>query len=381
MKPFPSSCFPALGFVFVLFALGCARPEERLQRGLDALRSGESKSAIKELDAAAKKLPPSGSIQYNRGVALYRLGRMEEAAKAFEASLTLEPDEGDTLLFLGHARLALEQWPEARDAFRKAAQIADDPTESFLAMSLAEVGAGRPDVARLRILQALRNQPDNPVAYFNLGQLYRRNMHMPDKALDQFTKFLALAPPNDPRRSVAAEAIELLRASGVGQSTAPSPDSLLREPGRARLEYEAAVKARKNNKIREACAGFSRALRADPLHFEAAQGLGRAYRDLNDPAPAIQAFQQAVNIRPDDASALYDLALILYSSADYDQASQTLDAAITEHPRDAKFFQLMSYVRVRQGRMEEAHDYGEYFIAIAEPSAERDTFADWLRSF
>ena len=382
MKPsFPLLCrIASPSFALAILAAGCVRPEEHLERGFAALRAEDAKTAIREVNKAEKGLPPSGTLQYNRGAALYRLGRMEEAAQAFEASLNLEPGDGETLTYLGFACLGLQKWGEAREAFRKAALAADDPTDSLLAMGLAEIGDNRPDIARLRFLEAQRNRPDEPATYFNLGRLYQNGMHMLDVACDNYEVFLRMAPANDPRRPVAAEAIELLKAAGVGGSAAIPPDSVQRDVALAEREFKAAEEARKHGKTREACNGYSRALRADPIFFDAAMRLGYSYLGLNDPASAAMAFQQAVNIRPNDNEALYLLAYALYNKGDYELASETLDAAITKYPREARLFMLMSYVRIRQQRKEEARAYGEYYVSIADPSKERESFAAWLRA-
>ena len=365
--------------VSIAACAGCSRPAERLQRGLDALRSGDAKSAIRQLDKAAKKLAPSAALQYNRGAALFMLGRFDDAEAAFRASLELEPGDLQTTMYLGHTLLKKEKWADARKVFRSAIELADDPSEPLAAMSLADLGEGRPDIARLRLLQVLLGDSGNAVAYYNLARLYEGGLSMPNDACLHYEIFLARAPADSPYRESATEAIARLKAAGVGQDTG-SDTTLHRDTARAQTEFAAAEKARSSRKLAEAIAGYSRALAADPLFFDAAYNQGLAYRDRSDMQSAIKSFQKAVDIRPRDTNALYMLALSAYTFHDTDTASQALDMAIARDRTDARMFRLMSCVRAEQKRYSEAREYGEYYILLGSNEEDRAAFSAWVRS-
>ena len=366
----------------VILTIGCSRPAENLSQGLDALRSGDAKTAIRKLDRAAKKLAPSSALQYNRGAALYALGRFDEAEEAFRASLAIEPDEPQTMAYLGHTLLAKSKWDDARKVFRDALESADDQSDLLAAMSLADNGGGRPDIARLRLLQILLNDPRSAVAYYNLAKLYEGPLNMPTDACLHYEIFLGCAPADSPYREAAGAAIERLKAAGAEPSAQSRPDATLhRDLARARTEFDAAEKASKARKFTEAVAAYSRALSADPLFFEAAYNQGLAYRARSDMASAIRSFQKAVDIRPGNIDALYLLAHSAYSNNDFDTASQALDLAIARDRRRPELFRLMSYVRANQKRYGEARDYGEYYLLLNSNDPDKANFAQWIRSF
>lgn len=365
----------------IIFSTGCSRPAENLAQGLDALRAGDAKTAIRKLDRAAKKLSPSSALQYNRGAALYALGRYDDAEEAFKASLAIEPDDPQTMEFLGYTLLKKSRWDDAGKIFRDAMEFSDNQSDLLAAMSLADLGKGRPDIARLHLLQILLGDPANAVAYYNLAKLYEGALNMPTDACLHYGIFLGCAPADSPFREAASAAVERLNAAGANPGN-PLPDATLhRDQARARSEFDAAEKARKARKFTDAVAAYSRALSADPLFFEAAFNQGLAYRERPDMASAIRSFQKAVDIRPGNIDALYLLAHSAYANKDFDTASQALDLAIARERRDPRLFRLMSCVRANQKRFAEAREYGEYYLLLNPKDADTAEFAKSIRSF
>jgi len=62
--------------------------------------------------------------------------------------------------------------------------------------------------------------------------------------------------------------------------------------------------------------------------------LGESYRRKGDPAGAIQAFQKAREILPDDVTVLSELALVLDSAQRWSEAMKVYEAAIRLQPND-----------------------------------------------
>jgi Flp pilus assembly protein TadD len=75
---------PALG--------GCASWEgARLyEQGTEALEAGDTERAIRDLEAAASRVPKAGDVYNNLGVAYLAAGRDDDARLAFERAVALD---------------------------------------------------------------------------------------------------------------------------------------------------------------------------------------------------------------------------------------------------------------------------------------------------
>ena len=106
-----------------VYALGpLEKNHPAVQRGMDAYANGRCEEALAAFDQAARELPRSPAVEFNRGNALYKLGRTGEAKAAWERVLTLEPGElqARTHYNLGTLNAKAGKDDEAISAFRKA---------------------------------------------------------------------------------------------------------------------------------------------------------------------------------------------------------------------------------------------------------------------
>lgn len=72
--------------------VGCASVEgARLyDQGTEALEAGDTERAIRDLEAAAARVPRSGDVYNNLGVAYLAAGREDDARLAFERAVALD---------------------------------------------------------------------------------------------------------------------------------------------------------------------------------------------------------------------------------------------------------------------------------------------------
>jgi Ca-activated chloride channel family protein len=99
---------------------------DNVETGNGLLASGKLKQALERYNSAAKELPDSAGVQYNRGVALFRLGRYDEARQAL-ARASVGAKHGTSLkarsfFNLGNAHYMLKQYKEAALGYKRALQ-------------------------------------------------------------------------------------------------------------------------------------------------------------------------------------------------------------------------------------------------------------------
>ncbi len=115
----------------------------------------------------------------------YKLGRLlltgspdnaelDDARREFEEELKIDSGNAPAEYELGDMALQARQWDEAIDHFRRAADAKPNFTEALIGLGKSLVSAGRPQDAVAPLEQAVRLDPDNPNAHYQLSFAYRR---------------------------------------------------------------------------------------------------------------------------------------------------------------------------------------------------------------
>jgi Ca-activated chloride channel family protein len=96
-----------------------------VEEGNAKLGAGKHKQALSNYDQAAKELPDSAGVQYNRGIALSRLNKLKEARTALiKGTTAADPALKQKSFYnLGNVQLKLKQPKQAVDAYRRALQL------------------------------------------------------------------------------------------------------------------------------------------------------------------------------------------------------------------------------------------------------------------
>ena len=106
----------------VTLAQGTSQQQnERLQRGMQLLESGQALRAVSELEAAVAQQPDSVEARYQLGRALMTAGRAREAVPHLEIALQGAPDPGPVQFLLAQVWLQLEEIEAAGAALAAAA--------------------------------------------------------------------------------------------------------------------------------------------------------------------------------------------------------------------------------------------------------------------
>lgn len=129
----PAGDAGALGACDLLLRDGSLGDRERAQvlinRAVNALRRGNARAALSDLDEAGGLLPQSGAVALNRSAALIGVGRHGEAGDAAEQAIALGTSAPELAWF--NRAVAMERqgrYDAAYNAYREAAALAPDNT-------------------------------------------------------------------------------------------------------------------------------------------------------------------------------------------------------------------------------------------------------------
>lgn len=165
--------------------------------------------------ADSTPIPPRAAQQYSQALQMMKSNRLTDAELEFKQLSVAYPQFAGPQLNLGLMYLQASRLPEAEAAFKAAEQtspanaIADDE------LGIVERKLGKFADSEAAYLRAIAAEPNYAPAHLNLGVLYDLYLQEPQKALEQFQRYIELAGEN---KQVAGWLIELRKRAG-----APAP--------------------------------------------------------------------------------------------------------------------------------------------------------------
>lgn len=185
--------------------------------GVACWKLGQIEAARGAFEDSLRLDPRQAEAAYNLGVALAEAGDHERATRLLTTAASLRPQETRALEYLSQMQLRLSQWPEARRSVYAALARAPQSAPLYSALAQVEWGAGDTNGALTSLMKALELKADYAPALFSLGAAHREMGHRDDAAA-YFKKFMAAAPPGDPRLATARGVLDVPTAEA-----APSP--------------------------------------------------------------------------------------------------------------------------------------------------------------
>jgi superkiller protein 3 len=322
------------------------RPEE----GLAALRAAD---------------PNQFFTQMGLGYAHLGLYHTEEAIAAFNAALRLQPTSLEALVGLGNAYTRLLRYREAEDAFARARALKSDSVEALLGEAVLHYYQGQyamlvesarqaarvaPQSAAAQTLlgaalatngdmqgglratrEAARLEPDNYWPHHVLGFILIRE-DKPKEALVEVRAAVRFRPNDTGTQNLLAYVLNQLGQHEEALAAAQTAISLKHEPAdEGWSHYNIATAQEKLGRAEAARASYAASIRAynqpgrtldpDDLYL-----MGNAYLRLEQDAPAVKAFQQAIKVRPNFAQARYNLGVAHFATGNRKGAQDEYNA-------------------------------------------------------
>ena len=154
------------------------RATQQYAQALQLMKSGRNTDAELEFKELAVGYPQLTGPQLNLGLLYLRDSRLAEAEAAFKAALELKPDNAVAGNELGIVERKLGKFAEAEAAYQR----------------------------------TIAAEPNYAPAHLNLGVLYDLYLAQPQKALDEFERYIQIAGEN---KQVAGWVVELRKRVGA----------------------------------------------------------------------------------------------------------------------------------------------------------------------
>ncbi len=134
-------------------------------------------------------------------------------------------------------------------------------------------------------------------------------------------------------QSLNAYAIALLKAGRLQEAAATEHQVLAADPGNARAHEQLGLIALRQQRWNEARLELQEAVKANPRLPIAWNDLGVALYELKQPAPAIQAWQRAIDLQPNLWDTLWNLGTKAAETGHPEQARAALQRFVAGAPR------------------------------------------------
>jgi tetratricopeptide (TPR) repeat protein len=330
--------------------------EALIQRGETLLlleRIAEAEAPLKK----AQRLRPDSVMAVLALAFLYaKLGKAAEAEKLLRAGLRKQPDNPHYRNNLGQLLLHQLRYSEALSLLEPLGRGEAAPSEVFLNIANALVGLGRLDEAVEPYLQAIRRNPLNYFAHYNLNNVFAQLGRTDEIGLS--FRLAKQALPAHP------ELLEMSAESNIAYSRPEQAEADLAEAARLRPDTSAQFRlwtALRLAQLRpgEAADLAGAGLQRQPQDLELWRRLAEAELMANRPEQALAAARRLAELDPFSQFAAAHQASALRLLGDHDAARRLYDYQRFVHAIDLAppkgYADLDDYNRVLVERLEALH--------------------------
>ncbi|MBD2279605.1 serine protease [Aphanizomenon flos-aquae] len=279
----------------------------------------------------------------------------QEVKSIQTAILSVDVSQGNTTasqwLERGNQLWRLRRYPEAIRAFDAA--IKQKPKFIHLAYygkGLALYWNGEYPEAALQ--QAVQSQPDFVPAWYNLSAVYRYSNQL-DKALAAINKAIQLQPNNP---NLYNQKYAVLRDLKRYREAAAAINKAIELSPRAAFYNNRGIVRDDLGDKQGAIDDYNLAIKINPNDADAYYNRGNVRDDLGDKQGAIDDYNQAIKINPNNANAYYNRGIVRNELGDKPGAIDDYNLAIKINPNDADAYYNRGNVRDDLGDKQGAID-------------------------
>jgi Flp pilus assembly protein TadD len=165
------------------------------QKGLAAVRAGDSKKAVEELNSAVALFPDFPLALNELGVQYLKLGQPDKSAAALQSAVKLSPNSSTVRLNYGIALLNKKEFTGAEEQLRQALKLNDGSPTAHMYLGITLVNQRLYEEAEKELQQAVSTAGGEGLgqAHYYLGGLYWKKGDY-KRAADELELYLQRTP-------------------------------------------------------------------------------------------------------------------------------------------------------------------------------------------
>ncbi len=282
-------------------------------------------------------------VKYVAGVNLFRQKKYEEAAQAFEAS---KKGSKDAYLpreyYLASAYLALGRTEQARSQAELISSIAPNSPMTKRLFGAVQISQSELEGATSYLKQAVESSPGDPVLLRMLGYVSLL-LGQSANAVGYYEKALEL-DPNSESTTNSLELARLIAGQKLDEQTTSTVGSASGGSDPFTREFFKALALFRDGDLPGALREAKALSEKYPDNVEPLKLMAACHLAANQWEQARQYLDQALKIKPDDASAVKNLARLDVMDGDPAKARGLLEGLIKAHPTDTDAQVLLARV-------------------------------------
>jgi len=284
---------------------------------------------------------PTRNVFLRLGSITENLGLLDEAGRAFKRALEIDGRSADALVALGSLAIDQRNYKTAVEYLRRACEIQEQPAGfSLLGVALRNTGVLLDAEAAYR--SAIRINPEYEEAYYNLGVLLRDDR--PSEAQPLLMRALEL----DPTYACAHRELGFLlsKRSPDAQAETHIRKAIELDPNDAWAHIYLGIHLWRCTEIDAAVKEFSIAKDLAPDWAVPLWSLGNIYESESRDLDLAQSFfERALQLEPDDWSALRGLARVFEKRGQTDLAREYITRALLQDPSDERSLSMLKKIK------------------------------------
>jgi YYY domain-containing protein len=197
--------------VYALVAQPVGTPSRPVEapRPQPAAQPPAGEASLETLERQVQANPTVAALAFGLGQRYYIEQRYDDAIAVLNRAAIANPTDVPLHHLLGDVLRDAGRADEAEAAYRAAVAV-DPSVGNYNKLGVGMFRLGQLDKAAEALTQAIAADPSVAEPYFHLGEVYEKQGQNA-QALEQYQKYVELAPPDAPFRADAATAIERLK--------------------------------------------------------------------------------------------------------------------------------------------------------------------------
>ncbi len=313
-----------------------------------------------------------------------REGQDDRVEQALRQTLEFDPRAPAALQEFGRWHAAQGRHDEALRWFQRTVEEEPEWGGAWAALADSAWAVENLDVALNAQRQAVALAPDDADQLWQLAERYEE-AGVRRRAEEVYQQFITTFP-DDPRIADARRQVRLLRPPAPPPTAEPEPaPPPTREPARnviaARETFQRGVAYQRRGDLDNALSFFRRAIQLDPELDVAHHNIGLIHLRRREFSAARAAFARTLELRSDNITAMYNLAVCEYELGTPWEAVSRLDSVLHIDPDFAPAHLLLGsiYAGEARTRREAIHHYRR-FLELRPNDAQAPAVRAWLNN-
>lgn len=313
--------------------------------GLLHSQIGEYETAIVYMQESLRRFPQQAEVANNLGIALMQLGRISEAMERFQQAVTIEPRFSLSWRNIGLCQLRMRNFEPAQAALKRCLEIDAGDAAAWMGLANTWKRQDMPGKAIAYLQKAIEARPDYAAAHHNLGVCLRLTGQS-GQAIEHYKTALrfGLKRPELYQNlgNALADIGEFESAiEAYREALALDPDSLELKQSLAATEAKRQPEANReaelctllesylaNRRPQDAVDALMALTHEVPDSLNYFSRLAALLEGLGRMDEAITHYRRLLELRPDCASAWFNLALLCRKQRRYAEARDGYENAL-----------------------------------------------------